>query len=209
MIEIYEQKLYNPGVLEAVMPDETFQDLSLFCNKQLENKDQNYAMKRASFTDGYASGIEESVRVNPPTLYKNFILEFSKKYAEYFSLKTSGTIPSIASSWLNLQKRYEYRPAHNHDTVVDLSFVTYIKIPFDRKDEDNYPNHFRSKIFRNGKIEFLYNSYDGAQRSKLVDIDKTYQGKTILFSKSLIHIVYPFYTSEEYRISLAGNVTFV
>jgi hypothetical protein len=209
MFQFIEKKFYNPGLLEADMPSETFENLSSFCSSQIENKDANYKMKRALFTDNLVSGIEEAIYVNTPALYKEFILEFSKKYVEYFDVEMyKNTKPVISDSWINLQKKYEYRPVHNHDSSSDLSFVTYIKIPFSRNEEDNYPNHFRSKIFRNGKIEFVYNGLDGKQHRKQFDIDETYEGKTLLFSSSLLHVVYPFYTSSEYRISLAGNIKF-
>jgi hypothetical protein len=210
MIEITETKFYNPGLLEADMPLEAFQDLTSFTNEQLKNKDVNYAMKRALFTDSTVSGIEESIIVNaPPQSFKNFIFEFSEKYVEYFKVSVGNQKPILESSWLNLQKRYEYRPAHCHDNSSNLSFVTYIKIPYNAEDEEKYSNHYRAKIFRNGKIEFFYNSLNGFQKTFLLNIDKTFEGKTILFPSSLMHIVYPFYTSTDYRISLAGNIKFV
>ena len=90
MIEITETKFYNPGLLEADMPLEAFQDLTSFTNEQLKNKDVNYAMKRALFTDSTVSGIEESIIVNaPPQSFKNFIFEFSEKYVEYFKIYIS------------------------------------------------------------------------------------------------------------------------
>jgi hypothetical protein len=39
-------------------------------------------------------------------------------------------------------------------------------------------------------------------------VDNTWEGKMALFPADLNHIVYPFYTSEDYRISISGNVGF-
>jgi hypothetical protein len=43
---------------------------------------------------------------------------------------------------------------------------------------------------------------------KKEDVDNTWEGKMALFPADLNHIVYPFYTSEDYRISISGNVGF-
>ena len=37
-------------------------------------------------------------------------------------------------------------------------------------------------------------------------VDKDMEGEIIVFDSKLLHVVYPFYTSNDYRMSLAGNV---
>ena len=202
---------YNPGVLEATMSEEVFQDLVSFSDKQLESKNIGYAMKRAQFTDSTVAGVEESVFVKLPKLYSDFLMNFSQEFANHFKLNVVNKTPTIIHSWLNFQKRYEYRPSHSHmdNRDMGLSFITYIRIPYDTKEEDNHPNHHKAVKFRNGRLEFLYNGFDGQQRTQIVDVNKSYEGKTLLFPNTLIHTVYPFYTSTEYRISLAGNISFM
>ena len=41
---------------------------------------------------------------------------------------------------------------------------------------------------------------------KMLDVDNEYEGKIMMFPSSLVHCVYPFYTSDDYRISLSGNI---
>ena len=38
-------------------------------------------------------------------------------------------------------------------------------------------------------------------------IDKSWEGVMILFPADTAHQVYPFYTSDDYRISISGNLT--
>ena len=40
----------------------------------------------------------------------------------------------------------------------------------------------------------------------VLPIDKAWEGTMILFPSSLNHNVYPFYTSDDYRISISGNL---
>ena len=37
-------------------------------------------------------------------------------------------------------------------------------------------------------------------------IDKTWEGTIVMFPSWLNHSVYPFYTSDDYRISISGNI---
>ena len=44
--------------------------------------------------------------------------------------------------------------------------------------------------------------------SHAVPADNEWEGKMALFPAQLNHQVYPFYTSDEYEISISGNVGF-
>ena len=38
-------------------------------------------------------------------------------------------------------------------------------------------------------------------------VDKTWEGMMLMFPSKLHHSVYPFYTSDEKRISVSGNIS--
>ena len=40
----------------------------------------------------------------------------------------------------------------------------------------------------------------------MVPVDKTYEGTIVMFPSEMLHAVYPFYTSDDYRISVSGNL---
>jgi hypothetical protein len=205
-----EIKIPNPGLLSSTMPDEVYEELKASTTLQISNKNVSNKLKRSMVIDVDVQGIEESIVINLPESYKNYIHDLSKRYYDHFNLDNFST-PYITASWLNLQKQYEYRPVHRHSDGQGrgLSFVTYLKIPFDKNEEDNYKNHNKSATrHRNGRIEFIYNRLNGLQDVLTIDLDKTHEGKTLIFTNSLLHIVYPFYTTTDYRISLAGNVQF-
>lgn len=109
--------------------------------------------------------------------------------------------------WVNFQKKYEFNPIHNHDG--DVSFVLWLKIPYNLEDERAQP-HSRSGTSPSGPaFLFLYppafSTYNWPVDYYRIDVDKTYEGTCILFRSGLQHMVTPFYTSDDYRISVSGN----
>jgi hypothetical protein len=111
--------------------------------------------------------------------------------------------------WANFQKKYEYNPMHHHSGV--LSFVIWCNIPYDTEKERTLPHIKNSNrgIGSGGpRFEFIYpDQYvrGGVGNYKLF-VDKTYEGKMIIFNAQQSHLVTPFFTSNDYRISVAGNV---
>lgn len=208
-MQFEEVKLSNPGILCSTMPESVFEDLKKSCQFQIDNKNVAKTLKKVTFNDFSTTGLQEAFTINVPNSFRNYIQDFAQEYARFYNLKIPKT--ELSSTWLNLQKKHEFRPLHKHADMTGngLSFVTYISIPYDLKKEDTYENHHnRATAHRNGRLEFIYNSYTGKQLTHRFDIDKSYEGKTVLFLNSLSHQVYPFYTSDDYRISVAGNIVF-
>ena len=120
------------------------------------------------------------------------------------------SIIKLGDVWVNYQKKYEMNPIHNHGG--ELSFVIWMNIPYDLEQEKKYPSIVGSKNFKNGTTAFTFlHTTDGNEdfsgiNDHKIQLDKSYEGKMILFSSKLPHMVYPFFTSDEYRISIAGNL---
>ena len=109
--------------------------------------------------------------------------------------------------WINLQKKYEYNPAHFHSGV--LSFVIWVEIPYLIEDENNHPTSKGSTFQCNGNFYFLNAGImpltNCNVQPTVIKADKTFEGKGLLFPSYLMHGVYPFYTSNKYRVSISGN----
>ena len=101
--------------------------------------------------------------------------------------------------WINIQERGEYIPAHNHDGI--LAYVIWVKIPYDVKEE--MKNGGTSSTF-----SFLYNNILGGVMQQSIEVSKEYEGTIMMFPSSLTHQVYPFYTSDDIRISVSGMISF-
>jgi hypothetical protein len=112
----------------------------------------------------------------------------------------------ISNLWINFQKKYEYNPLHNHSGY--LSFVLWVTIPYDLEEELSLSNCKNSTIPRNSVFEFICTDFLGKITNHKINVDKTYEGTIIMFPSELMHTVYPFYTSDEYRISISGNLVY-
>lgn len=111
----------------------------------------------------------------------------------------------LKDAWVNFQKKYEYNPVHDHSGI--FSFVLWLNIPFDREEEDNtpYSRNVHPTARANGKFELLYTNCLGGIEGHRFPIDKSFEGVALLFPSTMKHCVYPFYTSDDYRISVSGN----
>jgi hypothetical protein len=104
--------------------------------------------------------------------------------------------------WVNFQKKYEFNPPHYHGGVI--SFVIWMKIPYDLNQETKI---FKSKNKQTSKFNLIYNNILGSLSDISIPIDKEYEGIICFFPSKLTHSVNPFYTSDDYRISVSGNVS--
>lgn len=108
--------------------------------------------------------------------------------------------------WVNFQKKYEYNPMHQHFGV--FSFVIWYQIPYYFEDEKKY--NYKTSNCDHGHFNFIYAGMDygdilSVNELKL-GIDKSAEGYMALFPSNLYHSVNPFYSSDEYRITVAGNI---
>lgn len=108
------------------------------------------------------------------------------------------------TAWINFQKKHEFNPLHNHSG--DYSFVIWIKIPYNIKDELNLPWVKNSNIPCASVFSLVYLNPLGEINGKPFYLDKQDAGKMVIFPSRMYHMVYPFYTSDDYRISIAGNL---
>jgi hypothetical protein len=141
--------------------------------------------------------------------------DFNKAKQEYQICRNNSTL-SKPDIWCNIQKKYEYNPIHNH--AGDLSFVLYIKIPYDLNKEKAEPHVLNSRNSILPRFSFIYPSIGQSSstvgqgtpvESHIITLDHTYEGTMLIFPAWLQHMVTPFYTSDDYRISVSGNLILV
>ena len=109
-------------------------------------------------------------------------------------------------TWVNFQKKHEYNPIHSHTGV--FSYVIWYQIPFTLENEVKYgPGKYNTPpTVTNGDFCFVFGNNMGGVESIGLNIDKKMEGYMAIFPSSLNHMVYPFYTSNDYRITLSGNI---
>ena len=141
----------------------------------------------------------------------HMVTEFNKKYPNYIK-KAHSTVNykqvdiELFNLWVNFQKKHQVNPMHDHDGLY--SFVIWHKVPYDIKDEKARLPNIRDEDFRAGMFAFFYSEPGGKIYQEAIPVDKNWQGKIALFPATLDHCVYPFYTSDDYRVSISGNIGF-
>ena len=139
------------------------------------------------------------------------IIKHQEKYPNFFK-KAHSTINykaceiELFNLWVNFQKKYEFNPMHVHDGLY--SFVIWHKVPYTMKDEKERLASMMDNEFRAGMFAFFFSDPSGKITQEALPVDKNWEGKVALFPANLNHCVYPFYTSDEYRISISGNLGF-
>jgi hypothetical protein len=127
-------------------------------------------------------------------------------YIKKFRILTHNVPIVLDSCWVNYQKKYEFNPVHNHAGL--LSFVIWTNISYDMKEELKLSPGAKSNLNSAGMFSFLYSDATGTIRTHDIPVDKSMENTIIVFPSSFLHMVYPFFSSDEYRISVSGNFLF-
>lgn len=139
------------------------------------------------------------------------IIKHQEKYPNFFK-KAHSTINykaceiELFNLWVNFQKKHEFNPMHVHDGLY--SFVIWHKVPYTMEDEKARLPSMTENDFRAGMFAFFFSDPSGKITQEALHVDKSWEGKVALFPANLNHCVYPFYTSDEYRVSISGNLGF-
>lgn len=126
-----------------------------------------------------------------------------KQNVRHFIKQNNNGHPDL---WANFQKKHEHNPPHTH--AGDLSFVIWLKVPYDIEKEKRLPNLSKALNPSAGAFYFTYpdNKCRGGIGFHYIQIDKNKEGYMAIFRSDLHHAVLPFYTSENYRVSISGNI---
>jgi len=108
--------------------------------------------------------------------------------------------------WVNYQYKHEFNPYHFHGGMY--SFVIWMKIPYDWREQNKLPfldgmkeHDKKPSIFEFQYLDLLGNILHYGYR-----LDSSMEGRMLFFPARLEHTVYPFYNCDDARISIAGNI---
>lgn len=185
------------------IPDKVFNDLKLII--------QDKSIKHNAYLAG---NIEQEYRLDKYTskLEKYLLDEIGNepdlmKYMNYdFNCNTEDRLLTLTSLWVNFQKKHEFNPIHNHDGI--FSFIIFLQIPYLREEQKKISPGRESNLECSGLVEFIYTGFLGNIETVNFPVDKTWEQKMLIFPAKLFHCVYPFYGTDEYRITMSGNVRF-
>lgn len=142
----------------------------------------------------------------------NYISADRRKFSEnMYNFDKSGHVNTLymESFWGNYQKKYEFNPPHQHSGIY--SFVLFVNIPYDLEKEMKYfprtNSPFGDYTGVNSCFTFRYHMpFSGKIVDLPIRITKDYEGTGFFFPSYSTHGVNPFYTSDDYRITISGNL---
>ena len=208
-LEIEACPFKTPGYLKFKLPKQFFDRIKKKTNEISKNR-KNKVNKEL------AGNINSSCAFDDKQWFlDNLIIPCVSVYNKHFEDFKDEFNPSVLSKdckfyldklWVNFQKKHEFNPLHNHSGL--FSFVIWVKIPYNHKKEHNLSFVKHSNSPSAGNFSFFYFSSLGKILGHDFKLDKTYEGTMIFFPSKLQHLVYPFYSSNEERISISGNVMY-
>ena len=191
--------------VKSKIPDSVLEQLKGEAKNILDNPNQY-----PKFNHRLAGVIEkEYLSIKSKIILEPYLIDLANEFHKYWNQWSddSGNLPrwNIDNVWMNFQKKYEYNPLHNH--TGNLSFVLWVQVPYELEDELSLPNCINSNTPANSLFQFVYTNLEGEIVVDKINVDKSYEGTIVIFPSSMYHMVYPFYTSDDHRISISGNLS--
>jgi len=204
MIKPSLSQFQNIGVIQAQLTDE---ELAPIWQEVNEIKD-NFSLAEP-YNNHLVGNLEREYHLPKSKKYiAQLLMPLITKYEanvnmEFFSTVKHKSAIILDSTWVNFQKKYEFNPVHNHTGVY--SFVLWLDIPYDIEDEKQSDPARNSSEPCAGNFSFLYTNTMGVITPFNIPCSKELNGTLLLFPAKMMHCVYPFYTSDDYRITVSGN----
>jgi hypothetical protein len=165
-----------------------------------------------------AGNIKEEWDLTPAIpIFNSYILSLINKneaHLRYLFKERSKFFPEeknpliqLTDLWVNFQKKHEFNPVHAHGGL--FSFIIFVKIPYDlEKERKEGPGSLSNSNYASC-LQFFSTNTLGKTCVETIDVDRSYEGGIYFFNAETKHCVYPFFTSDDYRITVSGNIKWV
>jgi len=201
----YHELLPNFGYFIDTVPKKLLDEL-----KEHVNLIQNNFSIGNKANGSLAGEIQKEYFISPKLKNIKYIHELVNKFEQasnyITSQKNSNSISlSLDELWINYQSKHEYNPIHRHGGL--LSFVIWYQIPYlIIEEKEQYSSKPNKSTSTHGDFHFAFPKNRYEVESIPLYIDKQKEGTIAIFPANLYHTVHPFYSSDDYRITIAGNI---
>jgi len=111
----------------------------------------------------------------------------------------------LYNMWVNYQKQHEFNPFHDHGGLY--SFVVFMKIPTHWKEQHALPFSANSNSPHASDFQFVKSEKNSEGCiATYFHLSPEDEGRMLFFPATLQHMVYPFYGTEEERVTISGNI---
>jgi hypothetical protein len=202
-LEVRHTNFSTPGYTMVRLPQHLLDEIKKEC-AEIQNNFENYSDN--TYNIQLIGQIEKEYQLHhTPVVLDKFLNTFVKHYYDHWVKKDVNDHEfKIHEAWVNFQKKHEFNPIHNHSGL--LSFVLWIQIPYDLNEELALNHSSKSNRPCSSIFNFHYVNMKGDLALANIPVSKEHEGILMLFPSWLNHSVNPFYTSDDYRISVSGNI---
>ena len=194
--------LPNPGVLQADLDKDQIDSLWKIIH---ESSPDSASWDGNTLLDIDINSKQWSM-IDDGTFQKNVLMPMVEEYFKHFDVpfshKTSNYHGFVLNRfWTRASTEGDYQSLHDHQGV--FTFVVWMKIPFDGEEEHIVQGGFRPYASDFGLV---YMDTCGRLSKQNWTLTSEMEGTILLFPSDINHIVYPHFTTKEYRISVAGDI---
>lgn len=199
----YHSLGYNYGYYIDKAPQNVLEELG----QQINILQSNFN-KGKKHNNELAGEIKHEYKIFPQFQTKQYIQNLTQRFENESQYASTNYNPlpilKFDDLWVNFQRKYEYNPMHSHSGVY--SFVIWYQIPYLLENErSQFGYKSNPSDIHHGQFHFVFANENNIIVYPL-DIDKSKEGYVAIFPSNLKHTVYPFYSSDGYRITIAGNI---
>ena len=203
----------NLGYIDEKMPDDVFKIVLDEIDIAAGQKVPHNTKLVGNIEEQYLMGFKNQVNMYKLETYLRGLAGIYEKKFNYMSCMGNQTMSldqgmsfdlRLRNCWVNFMKKYEFNPIHNHSGLY--SFNIFVKIPYDLKKEFDSPRTQNKDQRFPGCFSFYCGNGLGEFVPHVIHADKEWEQVILLFPSITQHCVYPFYTSDDYRITVSGNL---
>lgn len=200
MSEFNHYQLTSPGITLGTLPSDLYE-------KVMEEivEIQNNFYSSESYNHALAGNIEKQYFLNKSfSIMEPFLSRMASEYTKKWNYYPKEDGYKLQSLWVNFQRKHEFNPLHAHNSV--MSFVCWMNVPYSIENEFNLDSVKNSRAKAASIFQFVYTDIMGRICHEDFFVDKNWSRRIVMFPSKLHHQVYPFYTSDDFRISISGNL---
>lgn len=200
MNEFNHISLPNPGVTTGILPNEIYDVIM----SEVEEISSNWDL-HSKRNSGLVGNIEKQYEMLKSIFtIEPYLNEMCKSYTKNWNFYRKNEDFKLTQMWVNFQQKHEFNPVHHHNEI--FSFVSWLKIPYNIEEELNASHTKETNAKAASTFQFLYPNILGQLTLETLYVSKNWERRIVLFPAHLSHCVYPFSTSDDYRISISGNL---
>ena len=203
----------NLGYIDEKMPDDVYQIILDEIDIAAGRKVAHNTKLVGNIEEQYLMDFKNQINLYKLETYLRGLAGIYEKKFKYMSCMGKQTMSldegtsfdlRLRNCWVNFMKKYEFNPIHNHSGLY--SFNIFVKVPYNLKEEFDSPRTQNKDQKFPGCFSFYCSNGLGEFVPHVVEADKEWEQVIILFPSITQHCVYPFYTSDDYRITVSGNL---